>query len=145
MTIMDEKVVESYKMWFPNFYERTTDYHIIGYSLLLVTLKDGTKLEYCSLDNSICDVTKFYNPEFTENISESEWRKMFGHRLKVLLHDRNIKHETLAEMLNISKVMVSKYINGTATPSSFNMRRIAKYLGCIASDLIDFDYISKGE
>lgn len=137
----DERVVNEFKMWYPTFYRQTAEYIVNGYHSLLAILDDGTKLEFSSLDNTVRDVTQLYDPEYNSHMSEIEWRNSFGIRLKSLLHDRSIKQEALADMLGISRPMLSKYINGKATPSSYNLNRIAKVLNCDVRDLVDFDYL----
>ena len=137
----NERVVNEFKRWHPTFYERTVKCIITGYHLLLAILDDDTKLEFSSLDNTLRDVTQLYDPEYNSHISEIEWRKSFSSRLKTILYDRSIKQEVLADMLGISRTMLSKYINGKATPSSYNLNRIARALSCDVRDLVDFDYI----
>lgn len=137
----NERVANEFKRWHPTFYKRTIECIITGYHLLLAILDDGTKLEFSSLDNSLRDVTQMYDPDYNAHMSEIEWRNSFSSKLKSLIHDRSIKQEVLADMLGISRTMLSKYINGKATPSSYNLNRIARVLGCDVRDLIDFDYI----
>ena len=137
----NERVVNEFKMWYPTFAERTVECTINGYHSLLAILEDGTKLEFSSLDNTLRDVTRLYDPDYNRNITEEEWRDSFGSKLKSMLHDRSIKQEAMADMLGISRVMLNKYINGKATPSSYNLNRIARILNCDIRDLVDFDYI----
>ena len=136
----NERIVSEFKLWYPLFYERTVDCVINGYHSLLAILNDGTKLEFSSLDNTLRDVTRIYDPDYNTNMSEEEWRKEFGNRLNALLRDRSMKHEVLADRLGVSRIMVSKYINGKATPSSYNLKRIARVLDCDIRELVDFDY-----
>lgn len=136
----NERIIREYKLWYPTFYERTIDIAITGYHLLLASLDDGNKVEFSLLDNSLRDVTHIYT-NGSDDASEEEWRKRFGDRLKTLLRDRSFKHESFSELLGISRAMLSRYINGKATPSSYVIQRIARVLNCDVRDLIDFDYI----
>ena len=131
----NERVVTEYKMWYPTFYERTVDITITGYHSLIAVLDDGTKLEFSTLDNALKDVTRFYDSDSVLEMSEEEWRKEYGHRLKTLLYDRSIRHDALADKLGLSRVMISKYINGKATPSTYITNRIARILDCEPGDL----------
>lgn len=137
----NELIVREYKLWYPTFYDRTTECFITGYHLLLAILEDGTKVEFCSLDNSLRDVSRSYNPDLLDTMEDREYRKEFGDRLKTLLRDRSIRHDALAESVGVSRQSMSMYINGKSLPSIRIVRRIARVLNCDVRDLIDFDYI----
>ena len=89
------------------------------------------------------DVTRYYDSEYVTNMSEDEWRMEYGRRLKSILRDRTIRQEQLADDLKLSRMMISKYINGKATPSAYNASRIAKALNCDTRELTDFSYIPR--
>lgn len=137
----NELIVREYKLWYPTFYDRTVDCVINGYHLLLAVLDNGSKVEFCSLDNSLRDVTNVYTFVSDDNMSDDDYKKAIGDRLKTLLRDRSIRHDTLAEMVGVSRQSMSMYVNGRALPSIRIVRRIAKALNCDVRDLIDFDYI----
>lgn len=52
-----------------------------------------------------------------------------GQRLKVLRKEKKLSQEALGSLLNISKVAVSNWENGKATPTEDNLIRLAKVLG----------------
>lgn len=137
----NERIIREYKLWYPSFYDRTIDITITGYHMLLAVLDNGNKVEFSLLDNGLRDVTNIYNVELDDDMDEEEWRKRFGDRLKTLIRDRSFSHETMSSLLGISRVMLSKYINGKATPSSYVINRIARVLNCDVRDLVDFNYI----
>lgn len=137
----NELIVQEYKLWYPTFYERTVDCVITGYHLLLAILDNGNKVEFCSLDNTLRDVTRTYDVNFNESINEADYRNELGDRIKTLLRDRSLKQDTLAEMVGVSRISMSKYINGRVMPSVLIIRRIARALDCDIRDLIDFDYV----
>ena len=141
--MLDESklIVREYKIWYPTLYDRTVDCVVTGRHLLLAILDDGTRLEFCSLDNSLRDVTHIYNYETEDAMSEEDYRKAVGDRIKILARDRSLRHETLAELVGVSRQSMSMYINGRSLPSIRIVRRIARALNCDVRDLIDFDYI----
>lgn len=141
--MMDENelIVREYKLWYPAFYERTVDCAITGYNLLLAVLDNGDKLEFCMMDKSLRDVTYNYSIENDDAVSDEEYRKIIGDRLKTLLRDRSLRHERLAEMIGVSRQSMSMYINGRSLPSVRIIRRIARALNCDIRDIIDFDYV----
>ena len=137
----NERIIREYKLWYPSFYERTIDITITGYHLLLAVLDNGNKVEFSLLDNSLRDVTHMYSYETEDDMSEEEYRKAVGDRIKTLSRDRSLKHESLAELVGVSRQSMSMYINGRSLPSIRIVRRMAKALNCDVRDLIDFDYI----
>lgn len=137
----NELIIREYKLWYPTFYERTVDITITGYHLLLAVLDNGNKVEFSLLDNGLRDVTHIYRLENDDDMSEEEWRKSFGDRLRTMMRDRSISHESMSALLGISRAMLSRYVNGKATPSTYIMRRIARVLNCDLRDIADFNYI----
>mgnify|MGYP002509153563 CR=1 FL=1 len=136
-----DRVIDDFKRWYPLFYERSVKRIPIGFHLLLVVLEDGTKLEFSSIDNTLRDVTRTYDLEFNDHMSDDEYRVALGDRLKALMKDRAIKQETLADMVGISRQIMSRYVNGRTTPNVHIARRMARVLDCDIREIIDFDYI----
>lgn len=141
MAADNERVIAEFRLWYPTFYERTVEHVAVGYHSLLAVLDDGTKLEFSSLDNTIKDVTRTYDPEFNNNMTDDEYRNEFASRLKSVMRDRSIKQEQLADTIDVSRQIMSRYVNGKAVPKTPVIRRIARALDCDVRYLIDFDYI----
>lgn len=68
-------------------------------------------------------------------MTEIEFRDIVSNRLSGIMKQRNISQDELSELTNISRVSINKYINNKATPSVFNLGKIAKALGCTMDDL----------
>lgn len=69
----------------------------------------------------------------------SDLKIKFGKRLKELRKQKNISQEKFAELINISPRNLSKIETGQTFPSSANLEKIVKSLGCNFSYLFDFD------
>lgn len=138
-----ERNIESYKMWFPQFYEKTDECIPCGRYTLLIILNDGSKLEFNSMDNTIREVTRYYEPNAVMNFEETDWRKEFGRRLRKAIASRGINQDRLSELIGISRPMLSRYVNGTSTPSSYILNRLATILDCDVRELSDFNYMMK--
>lgn len=52
---------------------------------------------------------------------------------------KGIKGYMLADKTGLSRIAISKYVNATRTPSSYNLVLIADALGCLVSELTYFD------
>ena len=59
-----------------------------------------------------------------------------GEKLKMMLEKMNVKQVDIARLLGVSEVMVSKYVNGQATPTIPSAKKIAEYLGCKIDDIV---------
>ena len=138
-----EYILDAYKTWHPSLYKQTVECRPSGRHSILVTLDDGTKMEYNSLDNTIRNVTKLYSREEAENIDEESWRKEFGRKLRRAISDKGINQERLSEMLGISRQMLTRYVRGTSTPSGYNLTRLSEILDCDVRELTTFRYIDE--
>lgn len=138
-----ERILDEYKVWYPTLYSRTVECRPSGRHMILVTLDDKSKIEFCSLDGTIRDVTKLYEHESIMDMQETEWRKEFGHRLRRAMENSGINQEHLSEKMGISRQMLSRYSNGNATPSSYIVTKLSEVLKCDIRDLTKFSYIDK--
>ena len=59
----------------------------------------------------------------------------FAKNLSRLLTEKGLEQKALAAGIGVSKVSVSNYVNGKATPSAAIQKRIAEFLGCTVADL----------
>lgn len=70
---------------------------------------------------------------------EKAWNKKFGDKIRRMLHIRNMTQGELAVELGMSEVVLSRYITGARTPSSYIVARIADILDCDTNWLYDID------
>lgn len=59
-----------------------------------------------------------------------------GEKLKKKLEEKNVKQVDIARLIGVSEVLVSKYVNGQATPTVPSVKKIADYLGCTIDDIV---------
>lgn len=70
-------------------------------------------------------------------MTEQEWREEFGRRItKLKYRAGEMNQKELAKASGISKDAISRYINGTRTPSAYNLVRLANALHCSIDDLL---------
>lgn len=73
-------------------------------------------------------------------MTEQKWREEFGKRLLRLKYQAGkMSGRKLAEVSGISDDAISRYINGTRTPSAYNLVRLAKALNCSLDELLPID------
>lgn len=138
-----KRIVESYRTWYPDMYKQTIDCRPSGRYSILVTLDDGTRMEYNSFDNGIRNVTKFYICDSPDDVSEEQWRKEFGHQLRKAITDKGTSQEKVADKVGISRQMMSRYIRGVSTPSGYILNKLSEILQCDVRELTRFGYIDE--
>ena len=137
-----ERILDEYRTWYPSLYEKSVECRPSGRYSILVSLNDGSKIEYNSLDNSVREVTRYYKRE-PASLDEESWRKEFGRNLQRIVAERGITQEILSERIGISRPMLSRYFRGNSTPSGYILTRLSEVLDCDVRELSRFGYIDE--
>ena len=103
---------------------------------LLITFTDGRKVLFDKYTG--CHKNIFYKD--LDEITEEQEKREFAYRLRSLMGRKGIKQERLAEMINTSQVMISRYIKGGVIPSALILRKIARALDCSMDDFFYKNY-----
>ncbi len=116
-------------------FKKEEDYFKIGwvseYDLILYTL-DHRVMHYDELIRGSRYLR--YDPNdirVTKEIFIGEFRR----RLYDEMQRKNITQDMMAEMIDTTQPMISRYIKGESLPSSYMMDLISNVLGCSAEDL----------
>lgn len=103
---------------------------------LLIVFKNGRKVIY---DRA----TGYFNNVFYSNrnkITDEQEKKEFARRLRSLMTRRGITQEQLADILNSTQSLISRYATGETIPGAVTLNRIAKILNCSMDDFFYKDY-----
>lgn len=130
------KILEQFRCYYPNLYEKTIDWRPSGHMTITVRLQGRDEFEFNPMDNSI---RRIRVKEFEQN--EDARRKAFGANLEKQLMFSGVSKGELAEKLGITNSMLSRYLRGTSTPSIDKGYLIAKILGCSVEELFDETYM----
>lgn len=103
---------------------------------IIIKIDDGYNYIYDASDESLNLYIK--RLEADELLEEAEWRNRFGMRLRSKMKKSRIGQDELSEMTGISRVTLSKYMNGKVTPSAYNLKKLARCLNCYVRELTDF-------
>lgn len=129
-------VIEDFERNNPELADEVVDWYPIGQMEIAVKLRDGTRLTYEFIGN----VTRpYYKPEKHVVVDEAIWRKEFSERLTKKMRYTGINQERLSSETGISSVTLSKYMNGKATPSGYNLDRLSRALKCSIYELTYID------
>jgi DNA-binding Xre family transcriptional regulator len=138
-------VLESFK----NEYEATcyekekevyevVDWHPSGYLELTVKMSNGEILVYEFIGGRIYPIRDgrvSSTMEVRRCDDEDNWRNNLSKNLRIRMGRRCISSERLSGLTGISRATLSKYLNGHATPSSYNLEKIAYALECSVAEL----------
>lgn len=120
-----EKILDNLEMQFPFVVREGIEFNYQGDMEMLVTTKSGDRFVYDDFTKTLRSL-----PKSSINMSEEECRKEFGERLRKIMNRRGISQDKLSEITGITQASISKYINGTRTPTFFTADKLAKALDC---------------
>lgn len=129
MGYLSDTMIENFKIDFPRDAVQIMYYEPIGYDCLEIKLMDGTTIIYDNFNRSARNL-----PKDSHNITEEEFRREFGYRLRRIMEYKHITQVELSEKSGIPQCHISGYINGKRTPSSYNLDKLAKALRCSVDD-----------
>ena len=78
-------------------------------------------------------------PSDSKNMTEEEYKRELGIRLRQMMEHRGVTQIDLSEMTGLSQAQISSYITGKVSPSFYIIDRIAKALDC-SSDLLRYNF-----
>ena len=73
-------------------------------------------------------------------LTEEQEKKEFAYRLRSLMNRKWVTQEQLANQINTSQVMISRYVRGETIPSVIVLRKMAKALECSMDDFFYREY-----
>lgn len=114
------------------------DWYYIGNSTLVLHTKYGDTYTYDDKKRKVVRVMK-EEDKVLGVMTEEDWRKEFALVLRDKMRKKGMKGYMLADKTGLSRIAISKYVNATRTPSSYNLVLIADALGCLVSELTYFD------
>lgn len=113
------------------------DWYYIGNGTLVLHTKYGDTYTYDDKKKKVVKVMK-EEDKVLGVMTEEDWRKEFALVLRDKMRKNGMKGYMLADKTGLSRIAISKYVNATRTPSSYNLVLIADALGCLVSELTYF-------
>ena len=132
-----DAIFERMSKMFPSIHKKVVSWYPSDKSEIVVVLDDGVKMAYESFDDTIRTIKSEYIS--SEVMDEVAYRKKFSDALRYQMRMSGIMQYELSEQTGISVQTLSKYLRGTATPSAYNIFKIANALGCPISKLVSYD------
>ena len=117
----------------PDIYGQIDDWYTSGNWEITIRLRDGSRWKYDGYEKLLYRMPGDEN----ECVDTDEYNREFSRRLYRRMRDAGIGTEELSERLGISRVTMSKYINGHTTPNLSMLMKMTRILKCTPSDLMD--------
>lgn len=131
-TLIFDEFMDNY----PRMARDAIDWYPSGRSEIIIVMSDRSKVVYNGNTQRFSFVRRT-DDEYL-NLTEQEWRHKFAAKLYEYMAENCISQKELAELLNVSQMTISKYLNARVTPTSYNLDRIARVLNCSISELTNF-------
>lgn len=132
-----ETMFEYYASIYPQYAERTINWFPSGQMEITVRLDDRTFWVFDMIGPTLKPLgNRDLNPEAEDDISEEEYRIRLSKNLRIKMHHTAVSQDVLARRSGISTVMINRYVNAKATPSMYNLERIARALQCSPTELL---------
>lgn len=123
---------------FPFLEKDILDWYPSGRMEITLQMSDGSKFVFNYNSKSFRKLNE-YSLDEKGMICESDCRKEFSIQLQNKMDIAGLGVGDLAQRTGISQAMISRYINERATPSLYNIRRLACVLKCLPEELIGYE------
>lgn len=131
---MLDRLISNFELRFPRVAQDVYKYDRTIYANeLLATLRDGSKIIYNDYENTVRNL-----PADSSNMSEEQFKREFGYRVKRIMFEKGVTQYDLSEKTGIAQETLSRYICGKNVPSFYKIDKIAKALDCSVDE---FRYI----
>lgn len=114
--------------------EDILSYEALNEHDLLITYKNEKKEIYDTYNNT----SRRINRPDSNNIDDSQMRLNFRRRLQTIMNRKWVTQEELAQRINSSQQMISRYLTGQSIPSALTIKKIADALDCNVNDFYDY-------
>ena len=130
-----DDLIDNFELYFPTIAKHAVHWYPSGRHCITIVLDDGTRTVYDDMLKTMRNVT---NLQECDLLSEDEFKTELGRKLRSIMADKGIGQSYLADISGVTRLTISKYMNGTAAPTVYNLIKLARALDCAVSELIDY-------
>ena len=124
-----KKTIARFKQAYPELNRYGNTYQECGNMVINILIPNVGKVRYDYFDNELTWLEVWEDPRKTKRL-ENEYRpqtyEFFCSAIKQYMDDNQMTQEEFAEMVDISRRSLIKYLNGHAIPKVNTMQRILK-------------------
>lgn len=107
---------------------------------IIIYLSDGTHMRYNGGDRSFGYLRNYETDELGNyTMSDEEYKQAFSDKFRRIMNASMVNQNCLSEQTGISRISISRYLNGKSLPDCRNLSRLANALGCSITELTNFD------
>lgn len=114
--------------------EDILSYEALNEHDLLITYRNEKKEIYDTYNNT----SRRINQPDSNNMDDSQMRLNFRRRLQTIMNRKWVTQDELAQRINSSQQMISRYLTGQSIPSALTIKKIADALDCNVNDFYDY-------
>lgn len=114
--------------------EDILSYEALNEHDLLITYRNGKKEIYDTYNNTSHRI----NQPNSNNMDDSQMQLNFRRRLQTIMNRKWVTQDELAQRINSSQQMISRYLTGQSIPSALTLKKIADALDCNVNDFYDY-------
>lgn len=129
-----EIILEQFRTYFPDLYDKGTDWWKSGPYHITVVLNDGDRVEFDASENTIR-----WLREINRSLNNEDFRKEIGRNIRKFIVYRGMRQQDVSEQIGVTDAMLSRYINGTSMPGLDKLYKLANVLNCNITDLTGVD------
>lgn len=128
-------VYSNFKQHYPHLSKKMVDWFPSGQLEITVTLNDGTMVRFDLIGPSLSYI--YETGVLDDDYDEQYCKKQFSRNLSTKMKRMGMTQNELSKTTGISLVSLSKYVNGKALPTVYNLNKLSKSLRCSTSELTD--------
>lgn len=113
---------------------------LIDRTTIVIDLTDGNSYVF-DASREIYDLAHVRLIDEKDKISISEWRRGFSYWLRKTMENKGIDEDELADRTGLTKIVISRYMNGTARPNDETLTDISMVLDCYEEVLVPHEFI----
>lgn len=124
-------IYNNFKLYYPKLAEQVVKYKETDNLEMIIELDDGRTAIYDDLNDTIR-----YLPTDREEMTDEDYDREFGIRLRRIMLRRGINQLELSNSTGIAQSILNGYVNGKASPTICRAIKIAKALDCSVDELV---------
>lgn len=123
-------ILENLQLYYPFLYDDAEDFIQVAFDEIVIRHGDGKVFLYDNTNKTFRRI-----PSSDENITEEDFKREFGYKLRKVMYLKNVTQDELSIRTEIPQSVLSRYISGTNMPSFYKVYKIAKALECSMDEL----------
>lgn len=126
-----ETIYKEFKELYPELIRRGISFSPYGYMAIEIRIPSVGMFKYDYTDGQLECIEEWISPKEIKQMEKEQRPDMYDNFCRTInsyLREHRVTHQQFADMVDISRMSLSKYLNGTSIPKVSTMRRICKQI-----------------